>query len=458
MSKKFNISSYEIKSTQKVFKALKIFDKNNCDLAIVVNKYRKFLGIITSADIRRGFLNGLTLKSSISNIFNKSPLFIKGTINEDKISDLISSKKFSHINPGFIPLINNDGKVYDLIKKDDIYNYPKKRIVFSRVPLKILVIGGAGYIGSVLIEKLLSKKFEVILFDKFIYKDIEFFKKKYKHKNLKIINGDSQNISKIFSAINESDAVIHLAELVGDPLCEKRPSKTYAINYLASITIGNICKNLGIDKFIYVSSCSVYGANTKITNERSPINPLSIYAKLKALCEKNLIRNLGENIRPCILRLGTVYGASDRPRYDLVVNLFSGLIANKKEITINGGKQWRPFIHVKDVADAIIKVINSDKKMVNGQIMNLVSENIQIAKIGKIIKSMYPKAKIKYEHSTSDHRDYRASNKKAKKMIKFKPNYRIIDGIKEVVLQTKKEKIKKLFDKKYINILNYTKF
>ena len=135
MSKKFNISSYEIKSTQKVFKALKIFDKNNCDLAIVVNKYRKFLGIITSADIRRGFLNGLTLKSSISNIFNKSPLFIKGTINEDKISDVISSKKFSHINPGFIPLINNDGKVYDLIKKDDIYNYPKKRIVFSRVPL-----------------------------------------------------------------------------------------------------------------------------------------------------------------------------------------------------------------------------------------------------------------------------------------------------------------------------------
>ena len=113
---------------------------------------------------------------------------------------------------------------------------------------------------------------------------------------------------------------------------------------------------------------------------------------------------------------------------------------------------------MKDVADAIIKVINSDKKMVNGQIMNLVSENIQIAKIGKIIKSMYPKAKIKYEHSTSDHRDYRASNKKAKKMIKFKPNYRIIDGIKEVVLQTKKEKIKKLFDKKYINILNYTKF
>ena len=191
---------------------------------------------------------------------------------------------------------------------------------------------------------------------------------------------------------------------------------------------------------------------------KDPHKSSEYLCKLKALCEKNLIRNLGEDIRPCILRLGTVYGASDRPRYDLVVNLFSGLIANKKEITINGGKQRRPFIHVKDVADAINKVINSDKKLVNGQIMNLVSENIQIAKIGKIIKSMYPKAKIKYEQNTSDHRDYRASNKKAKKMIKFKPNYKIVDGIKEVISQTKKEKIKKLFNKKYINILNYTKF
>ena len=458
MSKNFKISSFEIKSTDKVLKALKVFDRNNVNLAIVVNKKKEFLGIVTSADIRRGFLKGFTVNSSILKVYNSKPLFIKGNINEDRISNIISSKKFSQIDPPFIPLINENGKAYDLIKKDQIYNYPKKSKSFSNMLPKILVIGGAGYIGSVLIEKLISKNFKVILFDKFVYNDINFFKKKYKNTDLKIINGDSQNINKIFNAVKESDAVIHLAELVGDPLCEKRPSKTYAINYLASITIGNICKNLGIDKFIYVSSCSVYGANKNITNEKSSINPLSIYAKLKALCEKNFIRNLGETIRPCILRLGTVYGASDRPRYDLVINLFSGLVANKKSITINGGKQWRPFIHVKDVADAIIKIINSDKKLVNGQIMNLVGENVQISKIGQIIKSIYPRVKIKYENSTSDNRDYRASNKKAKKIIKFRPNYKIVDGIKEVIDQTKRNKIKNLFNKKYINILNYNKF
>ena len=225
-----------------------------------------------------------------------------------------------------------------------------------------------------------------------------------------------------------------------------------------AITIGAICKNLGIDKFIYVSSCSVYGANKKLTNEKSPINPLSIYAKLKALCEKNLIRNLGDNTKPCILRLGTVYGASDRPRYDLVVNLFSGLVAINKPISINGGNQWRPFVHVKDVADSIVKVIKADKKLVNGQIMNLVGENIRIGKIGKIIKSLFPSAKIKLDNNVSDHRDYKASNKKAKKIINFKAKFKITDGIKEIVKQTKKNKIKNLYHKKYINILNYNKF
>ena len=134
------------------------------------------------------------------------------------------------------------------------------------------------------------------------------------------------------------------------------------------------------------------------------------------------------------------------------------LIANNKPISINGGNQWRPFVHVKDVADSIVKVIKADKKLVNGQIMNLVGENIRIGKIGKIIKSLFPRAKIKLDNNVSDHRDYKASNKKAKKIINFKAKFKITDGIKEIVKQTKKNKIKNLYHKKYINILNYNKF
>ena len=180
MSKNFKISGYEIKSTDKVLKALKVFDRNNVNLAIVVNKKKEFLGIVTSADIRRGFLKGFTVNSSILKVYNSKPLFIKGNINEDRISNIISSKKFSQIDPPFIPLINENGKAYDLIKKDQIYNYPKKSKSFSNMLPKILVIGGAGYIGSVLIEKLISKNFKVILFDKFVYNDINFFKKNIK--------------------------------------------------------------------------------------------------------------------------------------------------------------------------------------------------------------------------------------------------------------------------------------
>ena len=125
-------------------------------------------------------------------------------------------------------------------------------------------------------------------------------KKFIKSKNLELISGDSRNISQIFSAVKSNDIVVHLAELVGDPLCEKQPSKTYEINFLASMAISNICKNLSVSKLIYISSCSVYGANknNEILTENSKILPLSVYAKLKALIEKTIIRNMDEYCRP----------------------------------------------------------------------------------------------------------------------------------------------------------------
>ena len=128
--------------------------------------------------------------------------------------------------------------------------------------------------------------------------------------------------------------------------------------------------------------------------ENSKINPLSTYAKLKDLCEKSIIKNLGNNCQPCIIRLGTVYGNSMRPRYDLVINLFSGLIANNKKITINGGDQWRPFIHVEDVSRAITTILKSKQSKVNGQVFNIVGENFKIKDIGNIINKNFLKQKL----------------------------------------------------------------
>ena len=456
---KFNPNKYEVNFNSKIIDVLKVFEKNRVNICAVTNKKNEFIGIITLSDIKKAFLKGATSEQKIINFINKKPLIIKGKVNENSISDILSSPKFNNIDPPLIPIINIQNKLINILNKNELFNYSqnflKKDISKSK---KVLVFGGGGYIGCVLVDMLIKLNFNVTVYDKFIYTSKKSFIKNFENPNLKIIQGDSQNISKIFEAIRKNDIVIHLAEMVGDPLCEKRPKKTYAINYLASMTISNICKNLGISKFIYVSSCSVYGSNDYLTNETSKINPLSIYAKLKALSEKAIIRNFDKHCKPCILRLGTVYGASFRPRYDLVVNLFAGLLANKKQITIAGGNQWRPFVHVKDVSRAIIKILNSDFKKTDNQIFNIVGENLQIKDIGKAIKKINPKANIAFSNNVNDNRNYKSSNNKAKKVLNFKTKYTINDGIKEVIEYTKKNKIKNIFNKKYINILNHLKF
>ncbi len=454
------LKKFSLNENKKIIDILRLFEKINTNLCLVVNKNNKFIGLITSSDIRRAFIEGYSKYSKISKIINKKPLYLKDRIDENQISNIISSSKFNSIEPPLIPLIDKNNIPYKLINKKDL-NFPiiSKNIKIGIKP-KILLIGGAGYIGTNLAKKLLKEGYHVTIFDKFVYNSKNTISLKLKNKNLIAVKGDTRNIDQTFNVVKKNDIVIHLAELVGDPLCEKRPAKTYSVNYLASMTISNICKNLGISKFIYVSSCSVYGARSdeKFSDEKSEINPLSVYAKLKALCEKTIIRNLGEYCRPCILRLGTVFGNSLRPRYDLVLNIFAGLIANKKKIIINGGNQWRPFVHVNDVCDVIFQIIKLDKKKTNGQIFNIASYNYKISEIGKIIKKIYPKIEVTYSDTGVDRRNYKALSKKANRILKFKPKVSIKNGIKDLVRFTKKNKIKNIRKKIFQNILNSEKF
>ena len=407
------IKKYLISENKKILDLYKNFDQNNENICLVVNKKNKFLGVVTPTDIRKGITKGITLQSKISEIINKNPIVIKGNINDNKISDIVSKKNYNFINPPLIPFINHENIPYDLVERENIITYKNRKKIKRNSGQKILLIGGAGYIGSVLTKKLLLNGNSVDVFDKFIYLKKKSFEKIINHKKLNCIKGDSRHIDKVFESIKKCDAVVHLAEMVGDPLCEKRPTKTYVTNYLASITIASVCKNLGINKFIYISSCSVYGSNKdeKLLDENSNIKPLSVYAKLKAICEKTIITNLGNNFQPCILRLGTVFGNSLRPRYDLVVNLFAGQVANNKSINIEGGQQWRPFIHVDDVCNAIILILKLPQHKVNGQIFNLVGENIRIIELGKKIQKIYPKAKVFISKTRKDFINILNSNK-----------------------------------------------
>ncbi len=455
LNKKF-IKNFCINENKKVIDVIHLFDKSKTNILLVINNKNKFKGIVTITDLRKGILKGLSNGSSLISIINKNPLYLKEKIDEDKISNILSSNRFNEIDPPYIPIIDKNNFPKRIVKKESlnlnlISNVKEKQN-------KVLLIGGAGYIGSILAKHLLKKKFSVTIFDKFIYQSQTELKTKINSKKLKLIKGDSRDISQIFDVIKKNNVIIHLAELVGDPLCEVRPSKTYEINFLASIAISNICKNLPVSKFIYISSCSIYGSNDKILTERSKIKPLSVYAKLKALCEKTIIRNSGEFCKPCILRLGTVYGNSLRPRFDLVINLFASKVANNQPIQVTGGEQWRPFIHVDEVADTIIKIIKLDNHKVNGQIFNLTSFNSKIIDIAKSFKKIFPNTKLIIKKSSKDKRNYKVSSERAKKLLNFKPKIKFKNGIINMVSFIKKNKITNINKKKYLNILNSSKF
>ena len=231
------IKGYCIDINKKIIDVLGLFETAGTNLAIVINKSSKFLGIITSSDIRRAFIKGYNKDSSIKKIVNYKPLFLKDKVDENQLSNVISSSKFNNINPPLIPLIDKNDIPYNILNKQDL-NLPiiskNKKIGFKP---NILLIGGAGYIGTNLTKKFLEQGYRVTIFDKFIYLSKREMKLKLKSKNLILVDGDTRSIDQTFEVVKKNDIVIHLAELVGDPLCEKRPSKTYSVNYLASMTI-----------------------------------------------------------------------------------------------------------------------------------------------------------------------------------------------------------------------------
>lgn len=319
---------------------------------------------------------------------------------------------------------------------------------------KILITGGAGFIGSVLARKLLERGYSLVILDKFLYvpnslKEIEF------NSRVEIIKADVRDIEKIFEGIKNVDVVIHLAGLVGDSICAINPEITLDINYFTTILIAQVCKKHHINRLIYTSSCSVYGASEEdgLLNETSPLIPVSLYAKTKIESEKKLKELEDPNFKPTILRLGTVFGHSFRPRFDLVVNNFIAKALRDKKITVFGGNQWRPNIHVADVSDAIILALESPIEKVGGETFNVGSEqlNYKIIELAKIVKKEISDCKIIINDNLEDKRNYRVSFKKIKKELGFTTKKNIKDAIIETINAIENEKIDPN-DRRYNNL------
>jgi len=302
---------------------------------------------------------------------------------------------------------------------------------------KVLVVGGAGYIGGSTVDELLMNGHDVSVYDMLVYEP-RFLK------SVNFIYGDIRDTDKLVGIAEEYDTIILMAALVGDPACQVDLKLTEEINYFA---IRNFCKKISPQKhLIFMSTCSVYGAQDGILDEESSTSPLSSYASTKLSSEKYIKEHNGT-----IFRLGTVYGLGDnfsRIRMDLVVNVLTMHAYYDKEITINGGEQWRPIISVIDIAKYITEAIERD---IRGTYV-LSKENVNIRDLGLKIASLVPGTKINYiEIPFQDARNYRVSTKKADGAFHYRPSVTVEHEVNRFITLFKENRIAKPTDQVYHN-------
>ena len=315
---------------------------------------------------------------------------------------------------------------------------------------KILIIGGAGYVGTEL-SSLLSKKYEITVYDLFIYGDnFEKFEKINK------IKGDIRNIDLLKKIISQEQfyAIVHLACISNDPSFDLNPNLGKSINFDPFEDLIKISKDYGVRRFIYASSSSVYGVKNVINvDETFSLEPLTDYSKFKAMCEEILLKHSSKDFISTIIRPATVCGFSRRQRFDLVVNILTNLAFNKNEIIVFGGDQLRPNIHIKDMCASYDLLLESEDEKIQSQIFNVGYENNSVMKLAEIVKSCFSKNINIRIQETNDNRSYHISSDKIKDILGFENKYTISDAVNDLIIALEKKTfINTLDNEMYFNI------
>ncbi len=322
---------------------------------------------------------------------------------------------------------------------------------------KVLVTGGAGYIGSLLVRLLLQEKYFVKVLDNLSFSG-ESILELLNHHHFEFIKGDVRNEQDVIKAMEGVNSVVHLASIVGDPACAVNPSLTQAVNTEGAKLTYNIANQEGVEQFIFASTCSNYGRmkDSKIyVDEDSELKPISLYAETKVEFEKFLLsKQRDSTTKPTCLRFSTVYGLSPRIRFDLTVNEFTKELALGRELIVFGKQFWRPYCHVVDLCRSVMNVLRADRNLVAFNVYNVgdTSENYQKQMIVNEIKKQLPHSQIKYVNKEEDPRDYKVSFEKIKKELNFKITKTVPDGIQQIIKIIQEGFIKNPDDLQYKNI------
>jgi len=299
---------------------------------------------------------------------------------------------------------------------------------------KILVTGGAGYVGAMLVPKLLNKGYQVNVIDLYIFGE-DIFDSVKKHPNLRQIKGDIRDQELLEREIPGTDALIHLACISNDPSYELDPVLGKSINYDAFIPLVKIAQKNNVKRFIYASSSSVYGVKEEDeVTEDLPLEPLTDYSKYKALCEKVLLDAATNDFIATVIRPSTVCGYSLRQRLDLTVNILTNHAINKGQITVFGGEQKRPNIHIEDMTDLYILLLEQPKHKIQKKIYNAGYENYKVREIAEMVNRTLGNNIPIVTTPSNDNRSYHVSSEKIKQELGFEAKH----TIEEAILDLKK--------------------
>lgn len=297
----------------------------------------------------------------------------------------------------------------------------------------VLVTGGAGYVGGVLVPQLLNEGYRVKVLDLYLFGN-QVLSGVKDNPNLEEIKGDMRNRALLEKIIPGCDAVIHLACISNDPSFDLDPALGKSINYDAFLDLVDVSKKNGVKRFIYASSSSVYGIkkDDNVTEELA-LEPLTDYSKYKALCEDVLLKEREPGFVTFILRPATVCGYSPRLRLDLTVNILTNHAINNNKITVFGGQQKRPNIHIKDVVDLYCRSLKWSDEQIDGKIFNAGYENHQVMEIAEIVRNVVGNSVEIEVTPTDDHRSYHISSEKIKQELGFEPKHTIDDAVQDLV-------------------------
>ena len=323
--------------------------------------------------------------------------------------------------------------------------------------MKVLVTGGAGYIGSVLVRQLLNKGYSVRAFDSLKFGGDSLYDVML-HPGFEFVKGDMRNAADLGKVLKGMDAVVHLAAIVGDPACKKYPEEAHQTNWGGSLLLFDLAEAAGIKRFVFASTCSNYGKMPdpdSFVTETSGLNPVSLYAELKVKFEKYLLEEKKDsNMCSTSLRFATVYGFSPRIRFDLTVNEFTRNAAVHGEQEIWGKQFWRPYCHVDDLARSVVLVLESPEEKVRANVFNVGSteENYNKGMIIEEVCKVVPGVKVHYVDSSEDPRDYRVNFDRIKNELGFKITKKVPDGVKEIYTLLKTGIVTDPFEQKFRNI------